>query len=226
MRKLNLLFLTGLCFHLTVACQPSENSSKTPAGGNLTDSSVPGQKFADRTFIEAAEYEKLLSLEDEALSRKALIGQLGSCKLEKYSESGCGPNGLNIPLYQIVLGNGKALFPNSMSGKPLRSCFDRTGGDLKTALKEGFCFSNHVPFEQMSNDGLARKAFFNDLGNCRLVQFSESGCGLISGIPLFLIHLGDKDVNFPNMSKETSDKYCLSASGYDLRKALNEGYCF
>lgn len=74
-------------------------------------------------------------LELQALTRKAYVGQLGQCRVEKYSSYGCGSGS---PLYMIRFsrsGNVKL----GTDGKPDTACFDSVASTLAPLYKAGVC---------------------------------------------------------------------------------------
>lgn len=88
-------------------------------------------------FTRHVPYEQF---SESALARKALMGELGNCKLEKVSDDGCASGRSHMPLYRISFANKGTAFRGTYSGQESRYCFDRAGTDLKTALSSGLCF--------------------------------------------------------------------------------------
>jgi hypothetical protein len=192
---------------------------------SLKNSRQPAQEpSAARLAIDSGRFEKLIAADDSTITQLALSGNLGGCSLKKISDAGCAAT--TIPLYVIVLSDGNTNYPDMGSGaQSIQYCLDQTGGDLKSAMREGYCFSNRVPYEKFSDSGLARKAYSGELGQCRLEKVSDYGCG-ISHLksPLFAIRFGNKSGQVTNDSGEVS-KYCFENAGADLRKLLNVGEC-
>ncbi|MGZ6333453.1 MAG: hypothetical protein ACXWP5_12595 [Bdellovibrionota bacterium] len=206
----------------STAPQPSNQNTEQ---GTPTASREPVKTIPNSNALDETRYEQLLALDDEILLSKAAGNDLGNCRLVKVSEGGCAATS-SVPLYQIRFESEGKYFPETWSNEPSKYCWDRAASDLRSALQEGFCFENHLPWDKISDQGLARRALFGELGNCQLTVASLGGCAGTSTIPLFLIHLVDRNVNFPKMSSEKEDQFCFNNVGASLRDALQGGFCF
>jgi hypothetical protein len=197
---------------------------KTSSPSLKSSRQLAQEPSAPRLAIDSGRFDKLIAADDSTVTQLALTGNLGGCSLKKISNSGCA--GTTIPLYVIVLSDGNTTYPDMGSGaQSIQYCLDQTGSDLKSAVREGYCFSNRVSYEKFSDSGLSRKSYAGELGQCRLEKVSDYGCGgrdLKS--PLFAIRFGNKPGQVADGSGEVT-KYCFENAGADLRKLLNAGEC-
>jgi hypothetical protein len=154
MKYFSIIFISYL---FIIGCSGSNQSGSQP------------QVAVASASISEDQYNKLLSVTNKTLERKALSGELGNCQLQALSQGGCERG---EPAYGILLINQGIYFPN-LSQAPNQYCKNEAGKDLRLALQEGYCFAEQVSYDDFSDDGLKRKARMGQLGKCKVDEDSS-----------------------------------------------------
>jgi hypothetical protein len=159
----------------------------------------------------------------------AMNGQLGDCQLTQVSSASasCFYGFSSSPAYSIMLVSERLPFVG-VSGQTQTFCLDQAGSGLRQALREGDCFTRHVPYKQFSESDLARQALMGQLGNCKLEKISEDGCadGHSPRMPLYRILFRTREASIRGRFRIQESQYCFDRAGTDLKKVFDSGMCF
>jgi len=178
----------------------------------------------DEITIDDNLYQSLKGMDAPGIGRRAQVEELGNCEVKNvgYQQRGCSGDKSLV----VYLKNKQVYFPSmtqDLSDSP--TCPEAVGSYAMKALLEGFCYTNHVSFEQMSDEGFGHRAQVGKLGTCEVknVGYPERGC---NGENSFVVFLDKKNVYYPSMTQDLSDSpTCPRAVGSYARQAYRDGLC-
>jgi hypothetical protein len=216
MSKINYtLFCAIIIMSMVTSCTKSSDSSGGDPGAGKGKAQAQGSEMP--TSDDKA-YGKLVALDAIGLGRLAQAGMLGECEMQDIGIGEC-----NGETYALFLKDKGIYYPSmSKQSQASQSCVDPVSANVKSALIEGFCFSNHIDFGQMDKMGLGRRAQAGVLGNC---DMQDVGLGECNG-ETFVLLLKNKGVYYPSMSKESrASQSCIEAVSENVKNAYGEGFC-
>lgn len=107
-------------------------------------SSNPGSSTPSKIRLSDSDYEKVLSRNETELTQLAQAGQLGVCSVINVGKDyvrGCRTEGQDS--WAVFLQDHRRYYPsmNEDSAQDA-ACLSQVGGNLRQAVREGFCFFN------------------------------------------------------------------------------------